>query len=75
MRKILLSILLVLVALTTSAQKKEVHILSINDPHAAIEQFPSYPTCGENRALARLCANNLEPAACAALRPLVATRS
>ena len=40
MRKILLSILLVLVALTTSAQKKEVHILSINDPHAAIDQMP-----------------------------------
>ena len=40
MRKILLSTLLVLVALTTSAQKKEVHILSINDPHAAIDQMP-----------------------------------
>ena len=41
MRKIFLSTLLVLVALTVSAQnRKEVHILSINDPHAAIEQFP-----------------------------------
>ena len=41
MRKLFLSILLMLVALTISAQNcKEVHILSINDPHAAIEQFP-----------------------------------
>ena len=41
MRKILLSTLLMLVALAVSAQnRKEVHILSINDPHAAIEQFP-----------------------------------
>ena len=41
MRKIFLSTLLMLVALTVSAQnRKEVHILSINDPHAAIEQFP-----------------------------------
>ena len=41
MRKFFLSTLLVLFALTASAQdRKEVHILSINDPHAAIEQFP-----------------------------------
>ena len=41
MRKLFLSILLMLVALTISAQNcKEVHILSINDPHAAIERFP-----------------------------------
>ena len=41
MRTIFLSTLLMLVALTVSAQnRKEVHILSINDPHAAIEQFP-----------------------------------
>ena len=41
MRKIILSSLLMLIALTASAQeRKEVHILSINDPHAAIEQFP-----------------------------------
>ena len=41
MRKIFLSTLLMLVALTVLAQnRKEVHILSINDPHAAIEQFP-----------------------------------
>ena len=41
MRKIFLSTLLMLVVLTVSAQnRKEVHILSINDPHAAIEQFP-----------------------------------
>ena len=33
--------LLVLVTLTLSAQeRRELHILSINDPHAAIEQFP-----------------------------------
>ena len=41
MKKLFLSTLLMLVALTASAQvSKEVHILSINDPHAAIEQFP-----------------------------------
>ena len=41
MRKNILSSLLMLVVLTASAlERKEVHILSINDPHAAIEQFP-----------------------------------
>ena len=41
MKKIVLSALLVLVALTTSAEvKRELHILSINDPHAAIECMP-----------------------------------
>ena len=40
MKKLLFSVLLLFVVLTTSAQKKEVHILSINDPHAAIGQFP-----------------------------------
>ena len=40
MKKLLSSVLLLFVVLTTSAQKKEVHILSINDPHAAIGQFP-----------------------------------
>ena len=40
MKKILFSTLLVLVALTTSAQRREVHILSVNDMHAAIDQFP-----------------------------------
>ena len=41
MKKLFLSTLLMLIALTASAQvSKEVHILSINDPHAAIEQFP-----------------------------------
>ena len=39
MKKILFSILLVFVALTAPAQKKEVHILSVNDPHAAIDQM------------------------------------
>ncbi len=39
-KKIMLS-LLVLLTLTLSAQeRRELHILSINDPHAAIEQFP-----------------------------------
>ena len=41
MKKILLASLLMLVALTTSAQeRRELHILSTNDMHAAIEQFP-----------------------------------
>ena len=40
MKKLLYSTLLMLVALTVSAQKREVHILSINDPHAAIDRFP-----------------------------------
>lgn len=41
MKKTLFSALLVLVALTASAQsKRELHILSINDPHAAIECMP-----------------------------------
>ena len=40
MKKLLSSVLLLFVVLTTSAQKKEVHILSINDPHAAIGQLP-----------------------------------
>ena len=40
MKKYFISVLLVFVALTASAQKKEVHILSINDPHAAIDQMP-----------------------------------
>ena len=41
MKKNILLSLLVFVALTLSAQeRRELHILSINDPHAAIEQFP-----------------------------------
>jgi len=41
MRKIILSSLLMLAVVSLSAQKcRELHILSINDPHAAIEQFP-----------------------------------
>ena len=41
MKKFFLSSLLLLVALTASAQeRKEVHILSANDMHAAIECFP-----------------------------------
>ena len=40
MKKYFILVLLVFVALTASAQKKEVHILSINDPHAAIDQMP-----------------------------------
>ena len=41
MKKILLALLLVPFALTTRAQnKQEVHILSANDMHAAIECFP-----------------------------------
>ena len=39
MKKIILS-LLVFVALTVSAERKELHILSANDMHAAIENFP-----------------------------------
>lgn len=41
MKKNILVSLLVFVALTLSAQeRRELHILSINDPHAAMEQFP-----------------------------------
>ena len=41
MKKILFASLLMFVALTTSAQeRRELHILSVNDMHAAIEQFP-----------------------------------
>ncbi len=41
MKKFFLSSLLMLAMLTVSAQERqELHILSINDPHAAIEQFP-----------------------------------
>jgi 5'-nucleotidase len=41
MKKIFALSLLLFVALTLSAQeRRELHILSINDPHAAIEQFP-----------------------------------
>ena len=41
MKKILLASLLMLVTLTASAQeRRELHILSTNDMHAAIEQFP-----------------------------------
>ena len=41
MKKILLASLLVFVSLTASAQeRRELHILSTNDMHAAIEQFP-----------------------------------
>ena len=41
MKKFVLLSLLMYVTLTILAQeRKEVHILSINDPHAAIEQFP-----------------------------------
>lgn len=41
MKKNILLSLLVFVALTLSAQeRRELHILSINDPHAAMEQFP-----------------------------------
>ena len=39
MKKIILS-LLMFVALTVSAERKELHILSANDMHAAIENFP-----------------------------------
>ena len=41
MKKNILLSLLVFVALTLSAQeRRELHILRINDPHAAMEQFP-----------------------------------
>ena len=41
MKKVFLSTLLMLTVLMTSAQnRQEVHVLSINDPHAALEQFP-----------------------------------
>ena len=41
MKKFFALSLLLFVALTLSAQeRRELHILSINDPHAAIEQFP-----------------------------------
>lgn len=41
MKKNILLSLLMFVALTLSAQeRRELHILSINDPHAAMEQFP-----------------------------------
>ena len=41
MKKRIMLSLLVFVTLTLSAQeRRELHILSINDPHAAIEQFP-----------------------------------
>ena len=41
MNKILLASLLMLLTLTASAQeRRELHILSTNDMHAAIEQFP-----------------------------------
>lgn len=40
MKKILFSVVLMLVALTASAERKELHILSANDMHAAIECFP-----------------------------------
>ena len=41
MKKNILLSLMVFVALTLSAQeRRELHILSINDPHAAMEQFP-----------------------------------
>lgn len=41
MKKITTFSLFLFVALTLSAQdRRELHILSINDPHAAIEQFP-----------------------------------
>ena len=41
MKKILLASLLMLLTLTASAQeRRELHILSTNDMHAAIEQFP-----------------------------------
>lgn len=41
MKKIFMLSLLVFVTLAISAQeRRELHILSINDPHAAIEQFP-----------------------------------
>ena len=41
MKKVFLSTLLMFTVLMTSAQnRQEVHVLSINDPHAAIEQFP-----------------------------------
>ena len=41
MKKIITFSLFLFVSLTLSAQdRRELHILSINDPHAAIEQFP-----------------------------------
>ena len=41
MKKIITFSLLLFVTLALSAQdRRELHILSINDPHAAIEQFP-----------------------------------
>ena len=41
MKKIITFSLLLFVTLTLSAQeRRELHVLSINDPHAAIEQFP-----------------------------------
>ena len=40
MKKIITFSLFLFVALALNAQRRELHILSINDPHAAIEQFP-----------------------------------
>ena len=41
MKKLLLASLLIFLTLTVVAQeRRELHILSINDPHAAIQQFP-----------------------------------
>ena len=41
MKKLLLASLLIFLTLTVAAQeRRELHILSINDPHAAIQQFP-----------------------------------
>ena len=40
MKKIITFSLFLFVTLALNAQRRELHILSINDPHAAIEQFP-----------------------------------
>ncbi len=40
MMKKIITFSLLFVALALNAQRRELHILSINDPHAAIEQFP-----------------------------------
>jgi 5'-nucleotidase len=42
MRNLIWSAILYLVVLTASAQSKEIHILSVNDIHAAIDRFPKF---------------------------------
>lgn len=48
MKHSLLTIILILLTATSTATRREVHILSINDMHAAFDRFPQFATLADS---------------------------